>query len=47
MYYLALSTRNLLTLLHKLVMADSERALIKPGLGGPTCGTCRKSYPLT
>jgi len=34
--YLALSKRNLLTLLHKLVMGDSERALLKPGLGGPT-----------
>lgn len=36
MQFLTLSKRNLLTLLHKLVMDGSDRTLIKPGPNGPT-----------
>lgn len=39
MQVVTLSKRNLLTLLHKLVMDSSDRGLIKPGPNGPTLVT--------
>jgi hypothetical protein len=36
MQFVTLSKRNLLTLLHKLVMPGSERTLLKPGPNGST-----------